>query len=281
MSTIHVNGVDLFVKESGAGPPVLLIHGTGIDADTWGAIYDDLARDHRVIAYDRRGFSRSGPEGATPDWKRHSADAAALLREMEAAPATVVGWSAGGIIAYDLAVSHPELVSTLVTFEAALHGVKHPSLGFMRTFVAAQVLGRVRGPEAAVDRFMHYTCGFREGGHVWDEYPADRKAVLYGNGRSMLRELNAAGRDRHLTAERLGGLRMPVTIAYGARTQPWFERCAKAAAKLVPTARLQTIPGGNHALAYTAPEATAALVREAAAATGHAPPAVAGAAPAG
>lgn len=263
---VSVNDVELFVKEAGSGPPILLIHGTGIDADTWGPIFDDLASDHRAIAYDRRGFTRSAGVPATPNWKLHAADAAALLRELDAVPATVVGWSAGGIVALDLAVNHPELVSGLVLLDAGLHAVKHPSRGFLAAWVGSQLAGRRRGPEAAADRFMTYTCGFRGGESVWGEYPEERKQVVRANGAAMLVEMRAAGRDRHLNAKALGALRMPVTIAHGERTQPFFETCARATAELIPHARLRAIEGANHALGYTAPDATAALIREAASA---------------
>ena len=176
----------------------------------------------------------------------------------------MVGWSSGGLVAYDLAVAHPELVSHLVVLEAGLHGAKHPTRTFLRTWLAAQIIGRRRGPEAAVDRFMTWSCGFRDGGSTWAEYPEDRKNVVRANGRSMLVELRAAGKDRHLNAATLGKLPMSVTIAYGERTQDWFQVCSEAAANLIPRAQLRTIPGANHALAYTAPEATAALIREAA-----------------
>jgi pimeloyl-ACP methyl ester carboxylesterase len=124
------------------------------------------------------------------------------------------------------------------------------------------VAGRRRGPEAAADRFMTYTCGYSDGSSAWDQYPEDRKDVLRANGRAMLTELRAAGKDRHLNARTLGALTMPVTIAHGERTQSFFATCARATAKLIPHARSHAIPGGNHALAYTAPEATAALIRE-------------------
>ena len=267
MPTVRAGDIDVFYKEAGSGPPILLIHGSGINADTWGPIFDDLARDHRVVAYDRRGFSRTGGE-PTADWKRHGADAAALIEALDLAPAFVAGWSAGGIVAFDLAVARPELVAGLVSLEAGLHGAKHPTLRFLRTWLATQVAGRRHGPEAATDRFMEWTCGFRDGGSVWGEYPEERKEVVRANGESMLVEMRAAGKDKHLSAERLSALRVPVTIGYGERTQDWFEKCSRAAADLIPHARLEAIPGGNHALGYTAPQPTADLIRSTAAKVG-------------
>ena len=260
--TVRVDAGELFVKEAGDGPSLLLIHGSGIDADTWGPIFDDLTRDFRVIAYDRRGFSRStGP--ATPRWQTHGEDAAAILRELHAAPAAVAGWSAGGIVALQLAIAKPSLVSRLVLLETGLHAVKHLDRVQMRAFLGAQIAARRRGPAAAVDVFMDYTCGFRDGESLWADYPADRKDVLRANAASLLVELRAAGRDRHINRRALSSLKVPVTIAYGERSQRFFESCAKGAAKLMPDATLTTIPEANHALAASAPDATAELIRSA------------------
>ena len=103
------SGVELYVREAGSGPAVLLIHGTGIDADSWGGIFDDLAADHRVIAYDRRGFSRS-KAAPVRSWAVHADDADSLLSDRGIESATVAGWSAGGSVAAHLAVRHPQRV---------------------------------------------------------------------------------------------------------------------------------------------------------------------------
>jgi pimeloyl-ACP methyl ester carboxylesterase len=82
------------------------VHGSGSYADVWSPVVEGLARSCRVIAYDRRGFARSSaaPRGRLADQAR---DAAELLEALSASPATVVGWSAGGVIALDLAASLP------------------------------------------------------------------------------------------------------------------------------------------------------------------------------
>ncbi|MFL5699315.1 MAG: DNA-3-methyladenine glycosylase I [Ktedonobacteraceae bacterium] len=44
MTTITTNGVNLFYREKGSGPPLLLIHGTGGNADIWGETFDALSK---------------------------------------------------------------------------------------------------------------------------------------------------------------------------------------------------------------------------------------------
>lgn len=59
MPEIQLPAIRLHYEEHGSGTPILLIHGTGTDADIWGSAPDELASIGRVIAYDRRGCTRS------------------------------------------------------------------------------------------------------------------------------------------------------------------------------------------------------------------------------
>jgi pimeloyl-ACP methyl ester carboxylesterase len=97
--------VKLYAVERGEGPPVLLIHGFGTNTFTWRRIAPDLARDHKVIAVDLKGFGRSDK----PFDKRYSAaDQAELLTQLilerDLRDLTIVGHSYGGGIALLLAL---------------------------------------------------------------------------------------------------------------------------------------------------------------------------------
>lgn len=97
--------VKLYTVERGEGPPVLLIHGFGTNTFTWRHISPDLARDHRVIAVDLKGFGRSDK----PFDERYAAsDQAELLTELilerDLRKLTIVGHSFGGGVALLLAL---------------------------------------------------------------------------------------------------------------------------------------------------------------------------------
>jgi pimeloyl-ACP methyl ester carboxylesterase len=97
--------VRLYTVERGEGPPVLLIHGFGTNSFTWRHVAPDLARDHKVIAVDLKGFGRSDK----PFDERYAASdqaelLAQLILERDLHDLTIVGHSFGGGIALLLAL---------------------------------------------------------------------------------------------------------------------------------------------------------------------------------
>jgi pimeloyl-ACP methyl ester carboxylesterase len=110
MGLVNARGSNLYYEEQGDGPPILLISPAGSTASTWGTLVGDLAEAGRVIAYDRRGYTRSGGE-VVRSAAEHTRDAAAVLDALASSPAVVVGTSAGATIALDLAVRRPDLGS--------------------------------------------------------------------------------------------------------------------------------------------------------------------------
>jgi len=114
MSMIRVRDIDLYYEETGQGRPVLLIHGLGMSTRDWEMQTAFFSKDYRVITFDLRGHGRSEKPAGPYSIASFGSDTAALIRSLEAAPAHVVGISLGGVIAFQLAVSAPELVKTMV-----------------------------------------------------------------------------------------------------------------------------------------------------------------------
>lgn len=91
------DGTRLYIKDWGAGPTVILIHGWPLSADSW----DDQAMafaeaGHRVIAYDRRGFGRSSQPWDGYDYDTLSDDLADVIGQTGAQDITLMGFSMGG-----------------------------------------------------------------------------------------------------------------------------------------------------------------------------------------
>src|SRR5512132_3619781 len=146
MGFIKALGNTFYYEEKGEGPPILLIPPAGSTASTWGTLVGDLAGAGRVIAYDRRGYARSGGE-VVRSAAEHTRDAAAVLDALKAAP-VVAGTSAGATIALDLAVRRPDLVRAVVVHEAAWRALRHPDAAGLGTLARTQWLAwRGRYPD--------------------------------------------------------------------------------------------------------------------------------------
>lgn len=149
---------DLFVKELGDGPPVVLIHGWPLSADSWEDVGLSLAdAGFRVIAYDRRGFGRSEQTWDGYDYDTFADDLDAVIDQCEAEGAAIVGFSmGGGEVARYLSrhgsskVSKAALISSVVpfllktddnpdgapqkVFDDMIEGIAQDRAGFMQTF---------------------------------------------------------------------------------------------------------------------------------------------------
>ena len=124
MAMLFLNGVSLAYDDvQGDDPAVLLVHGTA--AALWGRAPEALS-PHRVISYARRGFDGStGPR--PPSLHDHVADAVALLVGLAVSSCVVVGWSIGGVLALDLALTAPDRVAGLVLIEPPWRVSRRPS----------------------------------------------------------------------------------------------------------------------------------------------------------
>lgn len=107
------------VARSGDGPPVLVLHGAPGGYDQGRLLGEAVFDDVDLIAPSRPGFLRTPLDG-----NRSPAEQAdlsiALLDELGVERAIVVGYSAGGPVAVDLAVRHPDRVAGLVLASAAM-----------------------------------------------------------------------------------------------------------------------------------------------------------------
>ncbi len=123
--TVRVPGRgEFFLRDTGGdGPPVMLLHGWMANADlNWAGAYGALAdAGYRVLAIDHRGHGRGLRPSVPFRLADCAADAAAVLRELELAPATVVGYSMGGAIAQLVARDHADVCAGVVLSGTSQH----------------------------------------------------------------------------------------------------------------------------------------------------------------
>jgi pimeloyl-ACP methyl ester carboxylesterase len=119
-----VNGLKMYYEihgtTDGKKPPLVLLHGGGSTIETsFGKVLPSFAKTRKVIAFEQQGHGRTADIVDRPFTFEQSADdTAALLRYLKIERADFFGYSNGGNIALQVAISHPHLVRKLIVASA-------------------------------------------------------------------------------------------------------------------------------------------------------------------
>jgi 3-oxoadipate enol-lactonase len=108
-----VDGVQLHYAQDGQGTDVILIHGLGGSLHDWDAYTPVLAKYHRVLRWDVRGFGESDKPSGPYSPQLFARDLAGLAPACGVTRAHVIGISMGGVIAQRFALDYPDLVKSL------------------------------------------------------------------------------------------------------------------------------------------------------------------------
>jgi pimeloyl-ACP methyl ester carboxylesterase len=248
----EVNGTELYYESRGAGPPILFLHGFTLDRRMWTGQRDALAKEHRVVTYDARGFGRS----AVPDVQRqykHCEDAAALCEHLGLRRVTVVGHSIGGHQMLELALTRPDLVAGWAAVGmSGLAGIPFPD-DIMQTFGAVREAARGKGVDAAKTIWRQ---------NAWFE-PARANPALARELDVMLADYsgwhwthdNPAQNLEPPAAARLGELRMPALVITGGRDIPYNDAIGRELVAHIDGATALRLPNASHMANMEEPDA--------------------------
>ena len=109
----------IYYETIGAGYPITLIHDGLVDCRVWDEQIAFFAEHYQVIRYDRRGYGQSEPP--TADYSNVE-DLHTLLKFLEIEKTSLMGVSAGGMIAIDFTLAHPEMVDAIVLIGGNVDG---------------------------------------------------------------------------------------------------------------------------------------------------------------
>jgi pimeloyl-ACP methyl ester carboxylesterase len=114
VKNVSVLGFNIYYRDEGNGPPVILLHGLGGDGSRWGPNIRPLAADFRVIVPDQIGFGQSDKPLANYHNGMLAEFLARFMRAVELPKTSIVGNSMGAWVAIYFAVHYPELLHRLV-----------------------------------------------------------------------------------------------------------------------------------------------------------------------
>lgn len=263
-----VNGVSLHVVEAGPedGPLVILLH--GFPEFWWGwrhQIEPLAAQGYHVIVPDMRGYNTSDiPEGIDAyRLETLTADVLALADSYGAERFRLVGHDWGGVIAWDLAASHPGRLERLVVINGPHPDLwrqvmmKRPTQALRSTYAAFFQLPSLPEALLSAGRFRVMRAMLQNSARKGTFSPEvlDRYVEAWSHPGSLTAMLNyyRALRKRRLPAEP-GRIRVPTLILWGDNDVALETHVAHAALEACDDGRLDIIAGATHWVHHEEPD---------------------------
>jgi pimeloyl-ACP methyl ester carboxylesterase len=116
---VKLNGMQVYYEVSGAGAPLIVLHGAYMNIPTMGAIIPRLAKTHKVYALEFQGHGRTTDIDRPITYPNLADDVDAFMDSLGLKKADVFGYSMGAIAGLQLAIRHPAKVNKLVVASGA------------------------------------------------------------------------------------------------------------------------------------------------------------------
>ena len=244
MPKLEANGVSLYYEERGAGTPLLFISGLGRDHVSWNLVTPQFEADHRCIVFDNRGTGQSATPPGPYSVEQMADDTAELLKQLDAAPADVVGVSMGSSVLQALGYRHPGVVNRAV-FVSGFPNYTPVQHAWLDCLLALR--------KAGVDPVSQAIMGMPWGMTARTLYDHDRAAEMARLGVEMAPPASnegfaaqAAGLRVFDSRSNLHKLQAPALVLVGAEDILTPPAQSAEMADLMPHARLQVLPRGSH-----------------------------------
>ena len=252
MSTVARPILRNSILAAGAGAPVLLLHGSASSAAMWAPIIDVLKDRFRVLAPDLIGYGRTDPWPSGHDFTiDEEVRLLAPLIANKSAGTHVVAHSYGGVVALQLARSHPAGVRSLTLIEPVafhlLRDANEPDAWSEAQAFGTAYAARIKAgeTEAAMREFVDYWSA-PGSWHAMDEMA---RAQMRRCAAKIVLDFHATFADPGPDPWRR--ISHPVDLLAGDRSPLPVRRIADVLAKRLPAATLRVVAGANHLLPAT------------------------------
>jgi pimeloyl-ACP methyl ester carboxylesterase len=235
---LTVRGLPTYVETSGAGRPLLYLHGAAEWVGYSGGLVARLDRTRRVIQPERRGHGRTADAPGPLSYDDMTADTIALIDQLRLEAPDIVGFSDGGIIALQIAMARPDLAGKVVAIgvNVSVSGLTDEALKWLDSVTPA-----TWGGEFAR---MHRELS-PDGPEHW---PVFAQKVI-----DMLRI------EPEIPIEQLAAIRSPVLVMGADDDLIRLEHLVEIH-RGIQDSQLCIIPGASHELTVEAPELVATIV---------------------
>lgn len=248
---IRVDDIEMAYKIFGKGSPILLINGYSAPLDFWDpTLVERLASNHTVITFDNRGVGNTTVGNKKFSIPQFAQDTSKLLDALKIKKADIIGWSMGGMIAQELALSNPEKVGKLIIYASICGGNQSvpPSPEVLKVFSnqSGSTMERLQKflPLLFPDQWRHDNPNFL------DDLPKSSEQTTI----NTLNKQTEAITNWTGTCNRLGNITQPTMVLVGTDDVLTTPANSILIAEKIPAAWLIQIRGGGHAMMMQYPE---------------------------
>jgi pimeloyl-ACP methyl ester carboxylesterase len=262
-------GVRINYYEAGQGPPVILLHGFGASAYSWRFLGPALAKDHRVLTIDLKGFGLSAkPEDGKYAISDQADMVAEFIRARDLHDLVVIGHSMGGGVTlmtyFKVREQDPARIKKLVLIDSAGYPQKMPwFIWLAKAPVLGSVGGKLVSPRFATAQVLR-KCYYNKD-KITDEQidtyayygslPGAREALVQTAQQIVPEDIEA------VTA-RYKTISVPVLIIWGAEDEVVPLSVGKQFKRDIPNSELVILPQCGHMPPEEEPGETTRLVKE-------------------
>jgi len=244
---IRIDNVTLHYEATGQGQPLVFLNGLGMSVPDWAEQAAYFSQDYRVITFDFRGQGASDKAPSPYSISLFCDDTARLLRSIDAWPAHLVGLSMGGMVAFQMAVSHPELVRSMVIVNSGPELILRTwrlRSEFLKRRLIVRVLGMRKMAEILASRLFPEKNQEFLRGEMIKRWAQNDKNSYYNS----LRALPGWSVSKYLS-----GIDCPTLVISGDQDYTPVSYKQSYVSKM-PRAELAVISGSRHATPMDQPE---------------------------
>lgn len=254
---VHVtssDGTTLGVWRSGAGPALVLVHGTTADHTRWSRVAPAFSEHFTVYAMDRRGRGASG-DSAEYSIAQEVRDVAAVVRQTTR-PRYLLGHSYGGLCALEAALQVE--LDRLVLYEPPLPTgieiVSSDTIARIEDFIA-----RDRREDALIVFFREVVLAPESQLEMLRAHPAWPGRVAAAH--TVVREVRLEN-SYHPDLEQFRRLDAPTLLLLGGDSPLFLREATQRLYAILPNSRIHEMPGQQHVAMDTIPEEFVRVVNE-------------------
>jgi (E)-2-((N-methylformamido)methylene)succinate hydrolase len=227
---------------AGKGPPIVLLHGVGLDRRMWQAQVYYFARSHTVVCYDLLGHGQSAKISAPCSLAHFTRQLEDVLTALKLDKVSLIGFSFGGMIAQSFAIRYSDALEKLVLMSSV-----YARSAVERAAVEARLReAREQGPQAiyptALERWFSpaFLAGQPEQAQELHHRMLDNDEASFLAAYEIF-----ASADRQLEGQ-LNHIACPTLVMTGEEDKGSTPTMAWKMANEIPDAKVTIIAGGRH-----------------------------------